>query len=97
MRFQYYRFGRALVRLAVDSEDIPEYGEFFDASTDSFVERPGLEPDVCSSSESLLISEEEFHERLSAMRQDGKQRAERTSAAGGSAGRAKFRVRALEA
>lgn len=83
MRFQYYRFGQALARLAVDSEDIPEYCEFFDVSTESFVERPGLEMDVCSSSESILISEEEFQKRLSAMRQDGKERAERSSAAGG--------------
>ena len=82
MRFQYYTLGQALVRLAVDSEDIPEYCEFFDASTDSFVERPGLELDVCSSPESILISEEEFRERLSAMRRDGKEQTEHSSSAG---------------
>lgn len=82
MRFQYYTLGRALVRLTVDSEDIPEYCEAFDAPTDSFVERPDLELDVCSSPESILISEEEFQERLSAMRRDGKEQAEHSSAAG---------------
>ena len=71
MQLAHFDFFGTLAKLFLDDDGLPERCEMYDSTTDSFVQRDDLTPEVVSANGSNLISAQEFERLLAGVRPKG--------------------------